>query len=711
MSAMRTTIRLMLPVFLAVTLASAAEDQMLRLAAGGHHQVSVTAPAEGLWEIATTGGDPFVVTVPAATAYDVRATPIFTFDYLCVSGLDHVEIFAGPAWSGERKVDISPLPPREGWSPFSIDLSNNPSIVAAKPTAWRIDFGSQSGRVLQIRNLRLRARSAAELEAAAASAKKKADDLALDATLRAYVQATYPGTITQVVAGADTITVTGSAPSGGEVQLAEWPVWQSVGSRMSFANTWPVSIGGGASSSSFTQAVPRMAEDGSDRVLSRFVLIKRQGQVDTLLSHGRWADVIPAATNLPAQTPRSRKGLGGYSADRKPSSDLDELNIGCVTVNVVLSGLFQAGPGDGAEPLTAGGRTWYLRRQAFDGYDATMRETAKRGIVVLGIILVPPARSWGAKNLGALIQHPDYDPAGIFTMPNLTTAEGAAAYTMMLDVLAKRYSRADGKYGRVHHWIMHNEVDMGWVWTNCGTHAEMVFLEQYYRSLRLAHLILRRQDPSAKAFVTLTHHWTATADPAHCYPSRVLLDDLLAFGRAEGDFDWGIAYHPYPASLLEPKTWRDHGADFRLDTPKITFRNIEVLDAWVSQPQARYLGKQIRTVHLSEQGPNSPDYSPTALAEQAAAMAYIWKKMSALDTIAGFEFHNWIDNRHEGGLRIGLRRFPDDEQEPLGAKPVWHVYKALGSADEDRACEFAKPIIGIKDWVEVVHTGPIPATQ
>ena len=112
-------------------------------------------------------------------------------------------------------------------------------------------------------------------------------------------------------------------------------------------------------------------------------------------------------------------------------------------------------------------------------------------------------------------------------------------------------------------------------------------------------------------------------------------------------------------------------------------------------------------MHLSEQGPNSPDYSPRALAEQAASMAYVWQKIRALDAIEGFQFHNWVDNRRAGGLRIGLRRFPDDADEPLGAKPVWHVYRALGTPEEEEACAFALPIIGIKKWSEVIHLEPI----
>jgi hypothetical protein len=224
--------------------------------------------------------------------------------------------------------------------------------------------------------------------------------------------------------------------------------------------------------------------------------------------------------------------------------------------------------------------------------------------------------------------------------------------------------------------------------------------------MRLSHLIARQYDSHAKAYVSLTHYWTWTANFRYM-PGRDVLKHLLAFSRVEGDFEWGIAHHPYPESLREPKTWQDKKATFAFDSPLITFKNIEVLDAWVKLPAHRYQGRQVRSVHLTEQGPNSRDYSATALAEQAASMAYVWQKIRALDAIEGFQFHNWIDNRKEGGLRIGLRRFADDPDEPLGAKPVWHVYRALDTPDEAAACAFALPIVGVKQWSDVVYRGPI----
>ena len=127
----------------------------------------------------------------------------------------------------------------------------------------------------------------------------------------------------------------------------------------------------------------------------------------------------------------------------------------------------------------------------------------------------------------------------------------------------------------------------------------------------------------------------------------------MDYTQAEGDFKWGVAHHPYPQSLFEPKSWLDDQATFDYDTPQITFKNLEVLDAWIKQPRALYQGKIKRTVFLSEQNPNSKDYSEEALREQAAGMAYAMKKLEACDGIDAYQMHGWFDQRAEGGLRIG----------------------------------------------------------
>ena len=669
------------------------------------HDLILTRPAPDLIELRTTGPDAYIATRTFSPS-DADQT-VISFEYLSVTAMPSFEVFVGAPWSEARMKGAPELPHSEGWTTFSLDLRSAWSRNATPPRQLRLDFGREPGHVIQVRNVRLRAPNARERDVGGKEAARRAAELAHDGEFRAYLAKDFPTHLISVTVGADEIEIVGNyGKETGDLFIAEAQLWQDVLRATALPRMAPVRR---APNGSFTVRVPRLAveNDGQrDRLLSRWLVVRAGIGGDEPVSAARYADTVPARHDWPEKKARSKKGLGGFNAQRPEAvADLEALGIDSVTVNLFLSRFLHARPSSRATSFSYQGRTYYADRAEVEKLDRTLLAAAQRQALVFGILLVAKAESW-EKPLGAIMQHRDCEPTATYSMANVTSAQGIAHYAALLDFLAERYSRPGAPFGRIHHWIVHNEVDAGWVWTNCGDKPPVLFMDQYHKSMRLTQLIARQYDPHARAYISLTHYWTWTASH-HYVPGREVLEHLLAFSRTEGDFDWGIAHHPYPESLREPKTWLDRRATFSFDTPLITFKNIEVLDTWVRQPSQRFLGQKIRSVHLTEQGPNSPDYSPRALEEQAAAMAYAWNKIRRLDAIEGFQFHNWADNRREGGLRIGLRRFSDDADDPLGPKPIWHVYRALDTADEAKTTAFALPLIGLKDWNEAPYRGPI----
>ena len=110
---------------------------------------------------------------------------------------------------------------------------------------------------------------------------------------------------------------------------------------------------------------------------------------------------------------------------------------------------------------------------------------------------------------------------------------------------------------------------------------------------------------------------------------------------------------------------------------------------------------------MSEQGLNSPDYSEASLRDQAAGLAYAWSKIKVLSTIEAFQYHAWVDNRGEFGLRLGLRKFPDEPGAALEPKPIWHVFAAMGTPREARAFAPYKAVVGVRDWRDVRYRGAV----
>lgn len=679
-------------------MASAEPDVTLAPVPDGIHNATLKDAGDGSYEIVTTGADPFVFLKVTGGSF-APGLHVLAFEYASPQGTDNFQVYVFPPLGEETSVTGPGLALSEGWSSHSVDIAPALARVRGTPEGIRIDPGNHPGKLIRIRNIRLRAPNAREKQLAAQAEARRKELQERDRRLTRYLKTRFPGVITKVTVDRDTVEVRGdTGPHTGDLWLADIPLWDDPTALERSPALTAVNDKG-----AFTVRLPR--RDGSrDRLLSRWALVVRKADGLELRSAPRYADAVTPTRNVPEQRPRTKKGLGGFWSHKGVVSDLDDLGISAVTVNILLNGLFSTTPNEGWTPFQYGGKTYYANEGSLKGYDQILTETSRRGIVVSAIILIAQGHNAPEGSWSRIVAHRDAHPSGIFVMPDMDSRDAVMAYAAGMDYLANRYCRADGP--RIHHWIMHNEINAGWIWTNAGEKTDTLYMDLYHRSMRLAHLIARQYDAHSKAFISLEHHWNYTPEPRF-YRGKRLLELLADFCRVEGDFEWALAHHPYPDSLLNPRTWEYGHTDFTLDTPKITFRNLEVLDAWSKQRAFWFEGRVPRTIHCTEQGLNAPDYSEKSLREQAAGMAYTWKKLKRLDSIEAFQYHAWIDNRGEFGLRLGLRRFPDDADDPWGKKPIWYVYQAMGTPQEDEVFAQYKAVIGIKDWDEIIHRGPI----
>jgi Family of unknown function (DUF5722) len=660
-------------LLLAVQSPSAAEVIPLRLSERGSHDITFKSTGPESYELTTTGSDPFVHTKHLTQPLSPRSNMVLSFEYQATTPTDDLQLFLVPPGDEQHSFHAKGLAATQSWTPYSLDLEEVLPQATRDVTAFRLDFGNKPGRVIQIRSLQLRPPNESELAEKRERRLHHEKDQQIDDRLQDYLTRKFSSEITKVTVKNQQITVDGKLERNAKgLFLVEIPLSAQVSELKEFSYVQPLPTG----SRHFSMIVERFRKQDDhqwDRLLSRWAIAEKVGEHFELHSHAHCADEVTALWKTTEEKPRNKKGIGGLWWNR-PISDLDDLNISSATVNVFLNSFMRTSSGEGCIPFEFGGRTWYADSHYIEHLDRTLLEASKRHIIVSAIILLNSAGTgWGH-----LAAHPDASPAGYYAMPNVSSEEGLLAYAAALDFLAHRYCDPAGTHGRIHHWIMHNEINAGWEWTNAGEKTTLQYLELYYKSMRTADLIVHQYDPHSRVYISLAQFW-ATAPAKHYYAGKELLEDLLLFSHAEGDFNWGIAFHPYPANLFNPRTWEDKDVTDAFNSPKITPRNLEVLDRWVRQKQTLYLGKYRRSVHLTEQGFNSPDYSEKSLADQAAGMAYTWKKVEKLKSIEAFDYHNWVDNRHEGGLRIGLRKFDDDKDDPAGRKPIWFTYQSLGT--------------------------------
>jgi hypothetical protein len=685
---------------LAASGAPEASNLPLELAATGLHDATLAKADTGEYTITTSGSDPYVLTVPLGQTYDHERLRAVAFELLCPAGLDFVQVFYGlPREShSSSKRDI---PRSEAWVPVTIPLRDNWDMPYR---VFRLDFGSRGGVNLHLRSLMLRPLTADEEQAEQHWLETAKEDAERGQAVRAYLGREWTGRVDTVSVDRRYVRISGVAPEAGTA-LIEVPPHASLPSCAAGINVTTLSVRG-----DFQVEVPRFVGDrtgvAQDRIFARWRLARSIDKRLEGLSAAVWATDTDEAggQRQPRAVPSSKKGLGGIAWFPDTMEDLPALGCRNLSVTILLPSILRLNTGEeGTTPFTFNGRQYAVSERELEPVDNIVRLAREHGMVVSAVILVP--RRLADAEAQRVWCHPDACEPGKYSLANVTSPEGVDAYSAALDFLARRYGPAGDSRGRISNWIIHNEVDAGWVWTNAGPKSLESYMELYYRALRIAHYTVRRQDPAARVFISLSHHWTET-EPRF-YKPRDMLELLRDMCHREGDFEWGVAYHPYPQDLHNPASWLDTRTTFSFDTPLITMKNIEVLDAWMKLPEFRFNGA-VRGLLLSEQGSNAADLSEANQRLQAAGLVYFWHKVRDLDSVEAFLYHRWIDHAEEAGLRFGLRTLaPDSVDAPGQKKLAWDVFRALGTPDEAAATEFAKALIGVHDFGQVRYLGPI----
>lgn len=450
--------------------------------------------------------------------------------------------------------------------------------------------------------------------------------------------------------------------------------------------------------------LPRVV-DGRDRLYSRFTLVAPDGR----RSATRWVTDLerPGATDAPLPWPRSQKGI-------TCPVDLDDvvaLGTKYVNTNVTLRDVLDLGNPNPAAWHTVDGERFPVNVRYLEGLDRTVRRLTDAGINVTVVLNNPVPTTPDPSNP---FVHPATDLAGA---PNhlgafrLVDRIGYRAYRAVLEIFAERYSRPDRRHGWITGYIVGNEIQQHWEWYNRGRVEPEAFLAEYATALRVTWLALRKAHSGLRAYVSMDHHWTGSmkGDPTREIRGDQVLTTLNRLSKAGGDFDWHVAFHPYPENLFEPRFWRDRNAPVAFDTPKITFKNLEVLPAFLERPEMRCRGKARRII-LSEQGFHA---APTPEGErvQAAALAAATYRVGRMPGIDAFMLHRHVSHRGEGGLRLGLWAWDPDSPDPSAPGrrlPSWETFRDADTPGWRAAFAFALPIVGIRDWSELDPVRRVP---
>ncbi|MFM7102465.1 MAG: DUF5722 domain-containing protein [Verrucomicrobiota bacterium] len=434
-----------------------------------------------------------------------------------------------------------------------------------------------------------------------------------------------------------------------------------------------------------------------DRIFSSFAVRRRLPGDVGWESLGAFRHVeefhrLAGVAAAPILAPRpGKKGL-----QVQMTADALELGIAHAALNVDLNALMDPRGLGHNYRWDMEGETYHFHRGAVDGIPVQPLSDAG-----MGVYLILLNYAGADRQANEILLHPDYDASSPnrLAMFNTRTPSGYRWYRAAVEFLAHRFSGAQPGAGRVAGYIVGNELTAHWHWANQGDAPPEAVIDDYLRAVRITHAAVQAASPDARVYLSLDHHWNLVYEdkPRRAMAGRYLLDEFNRRATLGGNFEWHLAYHPYPENLGNPRTWLDRTALPTAESPRITFKNLEVLTAYLERPEFQFSGRTRRII-LSEQGFHS-DGTPAGEEAQAAGFAYAWKKVNALPGIDAFILHRHVDHGQEGGLNLGLwRRRPDSMADPLSPKPMYHLFKAAGTPGEDAAFEPFLRVIGIPSW-------------
>jgi len=529
--------------------------------------------------------------------------------------------------------------------------------------------------------------STAAAETTAAAAAVPAETVQISAAISGKTQVEITGTLSGTPSGDD-----------GKLYLFELQPYQdSIEGR-----TDP--IGSVSENGSISFSVPLNEGTSNTRLYSKFVAaVWFQGKYVSVSNQAYISNPEAVAkSTLAYQAPLTKKGL---LIQLNMLDDAFELGVKHVNVNFNLAMISQ---GTGID-YTYEGKTFHFDAAQMAEYDKTISALSNKGMLITAIIL----NGWNSATPELIYPGVKQHAASYYYGFNTSTKEGFETTRALVSFLADRYSGENTNYGRVSNWVVGNEINNNEVWNYMGEMTPEQYIHEYARSFRVFYSAIKSVSANDRLFFSLDNNWNdPDADNKLLYSGKNMLDLFNADIREGGNINWGLAYHPYPVPMTEPEFW-DDGATGKItqleNTQVINFANLHVLTDYLCGDILKDPSGNVRHVILSEEGFTAISATRGNVEQiQAAAYAYAYYIADSNPYVDAFILSRQVDAPSEvrTSCAFGLwscRSDVGDDIQAAGRRKLWVVFKAIDNKKNTlEASEFAKSIIGISKWSDVI---------
>ena len=463
-------------------------------------------------------------------------------------------------------------------------------------------------------------------------------------------------------------------------------------------------VGQAAAGASGQVTVPLNLGTSQDRLYNKFVLGVFNGISFETISEPRYITnpEAVARNTAPFKDPLTKKGL---NIEIDMLSDAFDLGVKHVTTNIAFSQIM----GSGIE-FEYDGKTYHFNKAVMDAYDATISALSNKGMTVTAIIL----NDWNPNTPDLIYPGTEKTSFAYYYMFNAATEAGFEQTRAIAAFLADHYSGKNPDYGKVSNWIIGNEINCQ-EWNYMGPTDVGTYVRAYQQAFRTIYTAIKSTNANDRVYFSLAYWWgmpyEGKDDSLH-YKGREIVDVFNSIANVEGQMDWGLAYHPYPHPLSEPEFWDDAATglittDF--NSPVINFANLNVLTDYMAQEAFRAPSGEVRHIILTEQGFTAYSATKGYVPElQAAAYAYSYYLVDSNPYIDAYTVSRQVDAPSEvnAGLRFGLWECDMNQPNLIVAtkrRKIWQVFRDIDKKNATlEATEFAKEIIGIEKWSDVI---------
>ena len=447
-------------------------------------------------------------------------------------------------------------------------------------------------------------------------------------------------------------------------------------------------------------SLPFSGGDSDPRLYSRFVVALKIGDTYQAISAPIYVTNPGDVASFTEEYPEamSKKGL---LIELDMLGDAMELGVKHTTINIPYHHII-----GGNLKYHYNGKDYYFNEELIASYDKMISSFSNKGIIVTAILL----NGWNDA-------HPELHEAGLAKSSsafyygfNVSTPEGYETTRALFSFMAERYSGADYKHGRVSNWIVGNEVNNNKNWNYVGPMDLASYTKLYEKNFRVAYTAIKSRSKNARVFFSTDYEWKKQNTNLQ-YAAKDFIDLFNAGISAEGNIEWGLAYHPYPYPMTEPEFWDDDQTGMvneTFESPVINFKNLHVLTDYFQQAHMRTAGGQVRHIILSEEGFTSDSISRGKVYDiQAAAFAYAYYLVDNNPYIDAFILNRQVDAITELETSCAFGLWTVDMSRPdkviaVMPKNIYQVFKHIDTRKSLRYSEFAKSIVGISDWSEVI---------